>query len=66
MPMAFGSAEETRSFLKMDTSDQKQKIAIPTQRVTDPNFKYVPQAKTDVQETWKRFGWVPPVHKDQK
>lgn len=48
------------------TEETKPKMAIPTQRVTDPDFKYVPQAKTDVQETWKRFGWVPPVHKDQK
>ena len=51
----------------MDTSDQKKmKMAIPSQRVTDPDFKYVPQAKTDVQETWKRFGWIPPERKEQK
>lgn len=27
----------------------------------DPNFKYIPAAQTDVQATWKRFGWVPHV-----
>lgn len=48
------------------TEETKPKMAIPTQRVTDPDFKYVPQAKTNVQETWKRFGWVPPVHKEDK
>jgi len=26
----------------------------------DPKFKYIPAAKTDVAETFKRFGFVPP------
>ena len=43
-----------------ESKDQKPKMAIPSQRVTDPDFKYIPQAQTNVQETWKRFGWVPP------
>ncbi len=48
------------------TEEKKPKVALPTQRVTDPDFKYINQAKTDVQETWKRFGWVPPVRKEDK
>ena len=27
---------------------------IPTIRLTDPNFKYVPSAKTDIRETFRR------------
>lgn len=26
----------------------------------DPSFKYISSAATDVQATWRRFGWVPP------
>jgi hypothetical protein len=26
----------------------------------DPNFKYNPAAKTDVQRTWRKYGWIPP------
>lgn len=25
----------------------------------DPSFKYVPAAATDVQQTWRRYGWTP-------
>jgi hypothetical protein len=32
----------------------------PTISVLSPEFQYVPAARTDVQATWKRFGWVPP------
>lgn len=26
---------------------------------TDPRFQYIPAAATDVQRTWRRFGWIP-------
>ena len=29
-------------------------------RILDPNFKYTPAAATDVQRTWRKYGWAPP------
>jgi hypothetical protein len=28
-------------------------------RILDPKFKYVPAAATDIQATWRKFGWKP-------
>jgi len=28
--------------------------------ILDPDFKYYPAAATDVQRTWRKYGWVPP------
>ena len=27
--------------------------------ILDKSFNYIPSAKTDIRETWKRFGWTP-------
>lgn len=38
----------------------EQKAVLPESlRLTDPRFVYVPAAATDVQATWRRFGWRP-------
>ena len=36
-----------------------KKPTMPSMLITDPRFKYVPFAKTDVRQTWIRFGWKP-------
>lgn len=28
-------------------------------RILDPKFKYVPCVATDIQATWRKFGWRP-------
>jgi hypothetical protein len=28
-------------------------------KITDPRFKWIPSAKTDITKTWKRNGWKP-------
>lgn len=39
-----------------------------TQRpnLLNPEFEYVPHTKTDVQATWRRFGWEPPCPRRQQ
>ena len=51
----------------------KKLVSIPAQKLqkpvrpslSDPNFIYVPSNVTNVQNTWKRFGWTPPSEKRQ-
>jgi hypothetical protein len=38
---------------------KEKQPTMPSQLVTDPKFKYVPCASTDVRNTWRRFGWKP-------
>ena len=33
---------------------------LPSVRLTNPDFEYVPARATNVATTWKRFGWTPP------
>lgn len=38
--------------------------AKPQSGLMDPKFQYRPAANTNVQETWKRFGWTPLSQKE--
>ena len=31
-----------------------------TSGILDPNFKYTPSFATDIRETFKQMGWIPP------
>jgi hypothetical protein len=33
--------------------------------ILDPKFVYVPAAKTDVTQTWRKYGWKPIERKEQ-
>lgn len=35
------------------------KSQTPPVPLTNPQFPYVPAARTDVQATWRKFGWTP-------
>lgn len=39
---------------------QPTRRTIPSKPLTDAGFEYRSSAATDVQSTWKRFGWTPP------
>lgn len=41
----------------MNTQTQPKQ---PTMPITDPRFVYRNSSQTDVQQTWRRFGWTPP------
>ena len=42
----------------------KPKKKVPS--LFDKDYKYVPASKTNVQETWKKNGWVPPQKGESK
>jgi hypothetical protein len=44
--------------------DSKQKSApSQVQHLKNPHWRYTPSNETDVRQTWKRFGWLPPVRR---
>ena len=45
------------------TFETRQPV-MPSWRLTDGG-QYVPAWRTDVQQTWRRFGWVPPSQQDK-
>ena len=47
------------------TDEQMKQESRPN--ITDPDFRWTGPANTDVQATWRRFGWTPPSErKDDK
>jgi len=43
------------------TAQKLQKPVRPS--LLDPSFVYIPANLTNIQDTWKRFGWIPPSEK---
>ena len=50
----------------MDNEKNVERVAsnnerpMPPYHITDPEFEWVPAAKTDVTRIWRKYGWVPP------
>ena len=42
-----------------DQCVKEKEMKLPCPLTDDPNFVYVPSASTDVQKTWRKFGWKP-------
>ena len=44
--------------------DEKEPAArtpqLPQYRLDDPRFVWIPSGQTDVQRTWRKYGWTPP------
>lgn len=47
----------------MENSEMKLQEQKP-KSILDPNFKYIPSAQTDVQATWRKYGWKPVERKE--
>ena len=48
------------------TNKPCNKVAVAMRRaelrrapLLDPTFRYTPSSRTDVTQTWRRFGWTP-------
>lgn len=48
-----------QEFYETVQQQEEYKAAKPTIPLTDAKFVYRNSAQTNVQETWKRFGWTP-------
>lgn len=46
--------------MKATRPKQTMKVEKLKAPLLDPAFKYIGSAATNVQATWRRFGWVPP------
>jgi hypothetical protein len=40
------------------TKGNPKKEDAPTS-ILDPRFKYTPSSKTNIRQTWKKYGWKP-------
>jgi len=58
--------EDTQGRSPASHAEQVPEPTLAGPRRTEPSWKltdgghYVPAWRTDVQQTWRRFGWVPP------
>ena len=46
--------------------EEYQKKSLPTIPLTDNKFIYRNSSQTDVQSTWKRFGWQPKEQSNER
>lgn len=49
--------EKMMQVTKPKRAQKAEKLKAP---LLDPTFKYINAAATDVQSTWRKFGWTPP------
>jgi hypothetical protein len=44
-----------------DHNAHQKPVCAPTIPMHDLRFRYTPSGQTNVADTWRRFGWVPPA-----
>lgn len=53
-------AERRLKAVKITATAPVPEYPTEPKRILDPSFQYTPAAATDVQRTWRKYGWVPP------
>lgn len=46
--------------------EERQSLTFPWKGSLLDGAEYIPSAQTDVQKTWRKFGWVPPSESKEK
>ncbi len=47
--------------MQMTKPKKSRSMKIVVANLLDPSFKYTPSTKTNVQNTWRKHGWIPPT-----
>ena len=57
--LGMGSPELARRMMDVNAKPRRQPVHAASGGLMSSDFKFVPPEKTDIKDTWRRFGWVP-------